>query len=179
MSRVLVAYATWAGATKEVAETIADTFQRNGLNAEVHDAGKIDAIDEYDGIILGTSIHATKPVHGFSKFLRRFNEKLSNKPIAFFTVCANMMEDCEENRTETLGWLHNATGKYPHLNPVSVGLFGGAVVTESKEYNSLFVLVRKIIDAMKKKMVEDYGKSDFRDWEKIRNWSEEIIPSYK
>ncbi len=179
MSKVLIAYATWAGATKEVAEQISETFKENGFDVDLEEAGKIQSIAKYDGIVLGTSIHATKPVGGFTKFIRKFRNELTEKRIALFTVCANMMDDCEENRTETLGWLQNATSKYPELKPVSVGLFGGAVITEGKEYESLFFFVRKIIDAMKKKMVEDYGKSDFRDWEKIRSWSEEILPFFR
>ena len=179
MSKVLIAYATWAGATKDVAERIAETFKEKGFDAYLEDAGRVQSIAGYDGIVLGTSIHATKPVGGFAKFLRKFRDELKGKPLALFAVCANMMDDCEENRAETLGWLQNATRKYPDLNPMSIGLFGGAVITKGKEYENLFFILRKIIDAMKNKMIEDYGKSDFRDWEKIRSWSEEIISFFR
>jgi menaquinone-dependent protoporphyrinogen IX oxidase len=88
-----------------------------------------------------------------------------------------MIEDNEENRAESFGWLEKTTGKYPDINPVSIGLFSGAVINDSGEYNQLFFILRKIIDAMKEKMVEEYGKSDFRDWDKIRIWAQEIVDS--
>ncbi|HHE65221.1 MAG TPA: protoporphyrinogen oxidase, partial [Bacteroidetes bacterium] len=84
MSKVLIAYATWAGATKEVAKRISETFKENGFDVDLEEAGKIQSIAEYDGIVLGTSIHATKPVRRFTKFIRKFQNELTEKRIALF-----------------------------------------------------------------------------------------------
>ena len=80
------------------------------------------------------------------------------------------MDDNEENRIETSGWLEKTTGRYPDIHPISIGLFGGAVIDDTTEYRKQSIVVRKIINAMKEKMVEDYGKSDFRDLSKVREW---------
>jgi menaquinone-dependent protoporphyrinogen IX oxidase len=90
-----------------------------------------------------------------------------------------MMEDKEENRAETLSWLMKVTDKFPNVQPISIGLFSGAVTTESEEYKKVNFFIKKIIQSMKQKMEEDYGKSDFRDWGKIEEWSNALAAELK
>lgn len=171
MKNILIAYATWSGATREIAERIRDILKSKGFEISIKAAKEIKDINGYQSVLLGTSIHASQTVGAFRKFLARFNKQLITIPTAYFTVCANMMEDSEENRYETLGWLRKVTDKYPDVNPISTGLFGGAVVTEGKDFDKLNFFIKKVIGSMKTKMEEDYGKSDFRDWEKIEAWT--------
>ena len=53
-------------------------------------------------------------------------------------------------------------------------MFAGAAVTDSEEFNKLNVLVKKLIESMKKSMDTEKGKSDFRDWEMIHAWAAEL-----
>lgn len=175
MKKVLIAYATWTGVSKSIAEEISKVLNEKGITSDLLPAKEVTSIDEYELIVLGTSIHAFNPGKAFKKFLRKYQSNLTKKQTAFFVVCANMMEDNEENREETLAWLEKTTGKYPDIQPISIGFFGGAVVDDSDEYKKQFIVVRKIINAMKEKMVEDYGKSDFRDWSKVREWTLDLV----
>ena len=100
-------------------------------------------------------------------------------PVAYFVVCANMMDDKEDTRQETLGWLKKFTDKYQDVKPVNIGLFGGAVITQGADYEKLNFLIKKVIGAMKQKMEEDYGKADFRDWQKIEDWSNKLAEQIK
>ena len=175
MKRAMVAYATWTGGTRGVAEKIGSVLKKASFDVTVSEANAVKNIDDFELVLIGTSIHASRTVRSFRKFLRRFQKELTTKNTAFFVVCANMIEDTDENRAETMEWLKSATNKYPEIQPISVGLFGGAVLTDSDEYQKSIFFVRKIVDAMQEKMVEEYGKSDFRDWGKIQDWIGSVI----
>ena len=56
-----------------------------------------------------------------------------------------------------------------------IGLFGGAMLTNGDDFYKLNIIIRKTITAMSKKMVDEHGKSDFRDWEFIHSWAEDVI----
>ena len=175
MKKVLIAYSTWAGATHEVANEIGKIFQANYFRVEVIKAKKSLSLLTYDAILLGTSIHVGRPVKIFHQFIKQNINILIKKPTALFVVCANMMNDSEDSREETLAWIDRAIGRYEKFKPISIGLFGGAVLTSGDDFNKLNVLIRKTIISMNKKMVADHGRSDFRDWESIQSWSEVVI----
>ncbi len=151
MKKVLITYSTWAGATHEVANEIGKVFQANSFNVDVFMANESKSIDTYDAILLGTSIHAGQTVKSFRQFINNNIDILIKKPTALFIVCANMMKDSEANREETLAWLDRVVGKYDKFKPLSIGLFGGAVLTTGNDFNKLNVLIRKTIAAMNKK----------------------------
>ena len=175
MKKVLIAYSTWAGSTHEVANEIGKVFQANSFDVDVIAANESKSIDTYEAILLGTSIHAGQTVKSFRQFIKQNIDVLIKKPTALFIVCANLMKDSEDNREETLAWLNRVIGKYEKLKPLSIGLFGGTVLTNGDDFNKLNVLIRKTITAMNKKMIDEHGRSDFRDWEFIHSWAEGVI----
>ena len=175
MKKALIAYSTWAGATHEIAEAISKVFQSNSFDIDVSPANECKNIDNYDVILLGTSIHAGQTVKSFRNFIKQNIDILVNKPTAIFIVCANMMFDSENNKDETLAWLDKVLEKYEKFNPISIGLFGGATLTDGEDFKKLNIFIRKIITAMNKNMVAKHGKSDFRNWESINIWAESVI----
>jgi menaquinone-dependent protoporphyrinogen IX oxidase len=81
-----------------------------------------------------------------------------------------MFNDNDKSRTETLGWLDSGLKGFEDLKPIEIGLFAGAALTDSDEYKKQNFLMRAIIKSMKTNIEKQYGKFDFRDWEKIEQW---------
>ena len=177
--KVLIGYSTWSGTTHEVADSISQELQKAGFQTQVSNLKKFKLEENYDAYILGTSIHASRPGGPFLNFLKNNHTELGKKPTAFFVVCANLYQDTPENQKETLEWMHEALKDIPEIPVLDTGLFGGAVLTSGEDYENLNFLAKFVIRSMKKSVDEKLNGTDFRDWEKIKAWTNEIAKKIK
>ncbi len=159
--KVLVAYATRAGSTAEVAQAVAETLREAGLDVDLRRAREVADVSPYRAVVLGAPIHAFRWMPEAMRFLRRHREALSHIPVAYFAVCITLMEDTEENCRLVESWMEPARAL---LEPVRLGLFAGKM-----DYSRLSLLERFIIQRMIK-----VPEGDHRDWEAIRAWAREV-----
>jgi menaquinone-dependent protoporphyrinogen oxidase len=173
--RILVAYASRAGSTGEVAEAIgkvlADQSESNGSVAvDVRLAKDVTDLSPYRAVVVGSAIYMGQWMPEAVKFVERHRDALGQVPVACFTVCMMMKDDEEENRRLVTAYL-NPEDQTLRIQPVDAGLFAGSI-----DYSKLSFLYRTIAKAVSK-ATEGVGEGDFRDWEAIRAWAAGLSPA--
>jgi menaquinone-dependent protoporphyrinogen oxidase len=163
MKKILIAYATMAGSTREVAEFIGNVFKDAGLEVAVQPVEEVKNLAGYDALVLGSAVRVFHLLPKTTRFLRKFKKAIRELPFAAFLVCLAMTEDTPERRTTATKF---AKPIIKVKQPMSLGLFGG-VMDPSK-------LTGYALGPFRNHPLEDN-----RDWEKIKNWAVELVTLLK
>lgn len=85
MIQVLVAYASKRGATREIAEVIADKLREYDLAVDCLPVGESDDLERYDAIVLGSAVYARHWRFDALYFLHQHRRALSTTPFWVFS----------------------------------------------------------------------------------------------
>jgi menaquinone-dependent protoporphyrinogen oxidase len=77
-SRVLVAYASKMGSTKEIAEVIGQELEAAGLHATVVSCAEDPSLNDFDGVIIGSAIYTRRWVKAATRYLKRHARELDS-----------------------------------------------------------------------------------------------------
>lgn len=158
--RILVAYASGSGSTREVAEAIAAEIEGNGLTTIVQPASQVNQVSRYSGVVLGSSIRIGRWLPEAVACLERIQHELSDKLVAYFTTCLTMVDDTQESRQTVLEYMQPLLRMTPNVKPIGLGMFAGSLDPD-----------RRAI------MVGNGPQGDYRNWEAIRAWARELRKS--
>jgi menaquinone-dependent protoporphyrinogen oxidase len=163
--KVLIAYATRAGSTAEVANEIADVLTAGGLAVDVIPVGKVEDLAAYRAVVVGSAIRAGKWQPEAVKFVARHKDVLDKMPTAYFTVCLTAKDKTDEACQKLSSYLEPVRAL---RRPDVEGFFAGRM-----DYGRLGFIARTIIKKMK------IAEGDFLDHAAIKAWAEEAITKLK
>ncbi len=167
MKKVLIAYASKAGSTSEIAAAIGEVLNKSGMDVTVERVNNVKDISAYQAVVVGSLIRMGAWAPEAKKFIESNKETLDKVPTAFFTACSTLKEDTVENRATVAGYLEPIHQIY---KPLESGMFAGKMDT-----SKLSFFDRTIINMMSKG--EDPNK-DHRDWNAINAWAEKLVPLF-
>ncbi|MBN1465968.1 flavodoxin domain-containing protein [candidate division KSB1 bacterium] len=171
---ILVAYSSGYGATKEVAEEIAEVLAEElESRVTIKSIHECDDINGYDAIVLGSSVRADKPLANARDFFSIHRHHLGQKKLALFVVSitASTPDGIEIAKRDYVTQLHD---RYPWLAPMSVAAFGGKV-----DFTKLNPVMQSLVrNVMKEKGVSGNGSFDARNWDDIRDWAKKLAVQF-
>lgn len=159
-NRILVAYATKAGTTAEIAARIGETISQKNQTVDVLPISRVKDLSGYSAVVIGSAIRMGSVLPEVKSFVEKNQAALGQKPFSLFVACMTLNEDTEANRTAVSAYLDPIRAV---VKPASEGLFAGVMDPQKVSF-----LDRLIIKALKTPL------GDFRDWDKINAWAESI-----
>lgn len=173
MPDVLILFASKHGHTQKVATRIARSLEQEGVATHLHDAeaSTRPVPDDYDGVIVGASIHAGHHQRAVVEWAERYRTRLSSMPSAFFSVCLTAADDTDESRAATRRYIDEfveATG----WTPAKSETFAGAL-----QYREYDFATRLLVRLMMRKaghptdVSHDY---DYTDWGAVERFGHEF-----
>ena len=167
--RILVAYASRFGTTGGVAESIGQVFCEKGETAEIRHVKSIGDLNAYDAVIIGSAVRSSKWLPEAVEFVRENRQTLSRMPVAYFLTCLAMAKQEPSAQNTARSYMDSILKEVPDVKPVDIGVFAGVL-----DYQKMNFIMRAV---MKSKM-KDKGitAGDYRDWNRIRSWAENVAP---
>jgi menaquinone-dependent protoporphyrinogen oxidase len=152
---VLIAYASKHGTTREVAEFIAGTLEKQGLAVELEEAGRVTSISLYDAVVVGGGLYLGKWHKDARRLLENNRRDLAVVRLAVFGMGPDALEDAK--LADARRQLDRALDATPELEPIAVAIFGGALKPETWRFpfNRLPAF-------------------DARDWHAIEDWADDV-----
>lgn len=187
MKRILVAYASMAGSTAEVARVVGEELARDGSQVDVLPLDQVQSLEGYAGVVVGAPL-----ILGWHRdalrFLRKHRKDFERIPLAIFAMALSLTKTGEMSLNgvpvtidEKLPKVPEQAGKltfrerYARLSnylapilkaihpvkPVSIGFFSGRL-----EYGRL-----KVWAVLFVMLVIRARAGDLRNWPAIRAWA--------
>jgi menaquinone-dependent protoporphyrinogen oxidase len=172
MTKIMIGYGTTEGQTARIAEHIAEVIRGRGHEAQAVDLKRSPEVrlDDYDGAIVGGSIHMGKHEEHVVDFVQKNRIGLERLPSAFFSVSLAAHGDLEnarayvENFEQQTGW-----------HPGQVGLFSGALLY--RQYGFLKrLMMKKIVSDKPGGLSTDTSRDHvYTDWDEVKRFAEAFL----
>ena len=195
MRRILVAYATMAGSTAEVAQAVGEEIAKGGLQVDVLPLDEVQELEAYDGVVVGAPM-----IMGWhraaSGFLKKHRDAFRRIPLAVFVMAMSLTQTGEdsvggvpvtvdeklpkppekdgrlsfrERYARLSNYLQPILAATRPAKPASIGIFGGRL-----EYGRLKWWA--VLFAM---LVIRAPAGERRNWSAIRSWAAGLSTAFR
>jgi len=164
--RVLVVYASSYGSTKGIAERIADTIRREGLEVDLHSAtDPLPLVEDggYDGFVIGSAIHAGHWLKSGIEFVRNDVGVLRDAPAWLFSSgpVGDKAVDEPQPDPKEIDEIRDLLHVRDHR------VFGGAFDPETADLERINWIEKQIATHF-------IPVGDWRNWDDIESWANQI-----
>ncbi len=150
--KILIAYASKHGSTREVADVIAAELEPSGLEVEVRPARAVEDPGAYDAVVLGAPLYMGRWHKDARAFLRSHRKTLERLPVAIFAL--GPVDADPQHWQGAEEQLDKALAALLEVDPVDVRVFGGAIKPDELRFPFTHM-----------------PAADVRDWVAIRAWA--------
>jgi menaquinone-dependent protoporphyrinogen oxidase len=158
MDKVLVAYASRMGSTKEVALAIGDQLTRRGFIVDVQPAATAENAGHYRAVILGSAVYLQHWDKDALRYLRSQAPELSEMPTWLF-----QSGPCDpETPTKDSTVPHAVAQLCFEIGLKRPMTFGGNLDPQ---------LAKRWLERI---VAHSELTGDFRDWDRIRAWTDQV-----
>jgi menaquinone-dependent protoporphyrinogen oxidase len=166
---ILVAYASKHGATRGIAERIAETLKAAGQEAEARPVKAAGDLASYEGFVIGSAVYFGHWRKEAAEFVRRNRAALVNRPVWLFSSgpLGTEATDAEGRELRVVAEPKEIAELREAVKPRDHRVFFG-VLSRSK-----FDFVERVV-AMLPAARALFPEGDFRDWQDIEAWAEGI-----
>jgi menaquinone-dependent protoporphyrinogen oxidase len=173
--KILVAYASRHGATKGIAERIAQTLERAGLEATMKPADDAGPIADYDAFVIGSAAYMGGWMGEATSFVRRNRDVLALRPVWLFSsgpigtelVDAKGRDQLVASRPKEFEEFARA------IQPRDEQVFFGAYDPDAEAVGVAEGLMARFMHFMPAAR-RALPSGDYRDWPAIEAWAEGI-----
>lgn len=168
---ILVTYATKYGATRGIAERIAQRMTAAGQHAEARPINEVGDPRGYDAYVIGSAVYMGSWLKEAAEFVRRNQAILAAKPVWLFSSGPLGTEKTDAQGQDKL------TSAEPRqcaefkevIKPRGIQVFFGAL-----NINKLGFFDRLITKTPAARSANLFPEGDFRDWDAIEAWADAI-----
>ena len=165
--KILVAYASAHGSTKEVAQFVGRVLETYNAEVTVANVVDIESVEGYDAYVLGSAIHASLWLQEMCTFIDRFEHSLAKQPSYFWVSCIRALE--KDGLAHALKYYFD----YKTLESFAlreVAVFAGKLNVSAITRQEQWFLVSNYDG----KLTPGNINHDYRDWEAISTWANSI-----
>ena len=195
MKRLLIAYASHSGATREIAECLCTELSARGFAVDVRSAADITDLTPYEFIVAGGLIYRFGWHPDIVRFLGQNLAELQKKRVALFVTGMHLVKTpkCEQFSHPVLidpcmanpawarqkpglfdgmstidGYLRQALPAIGQIKPVCLAFFAGKLDLRTLKLPEQIVMrILMLLTGMK--------EGDYRNWDLLRAWGQRLF----